>query len=309
MNPLLEEKLEFPFKRVYNEKNEPTHIVLLTAFFRSDAHKLTFIKYRDAGFLMLGITSYKKFPFKVTTGCEDTYHHKMDFDYFKQMRGWLYCFTDPVLIRGLGVPSIDIAESDFRSISHTAVPPPKKYDYIYSCLGGNDCWQFDARNFPLAKKCFPVMSAMGLTGLIVGRSKSLESIPGVTVIPKMVEYHKFQELMSECRFIFAPNMNDASPRVVTEALTKGMPVLMNKHILGGAKYVNPVTGVFFTNEINIVDALHVIVPLSRDPNTRKRIQDWWTERFGRNRSGRRFLEFVKTNYPAYVTDNNTGLFL
>ncbi len=50
----------------------------------------------------------------------------------------------------------------------------------------------------------------------------------------------------------APNVHDASPRVLVEALSLNVPILVNRHILGGWKYVNGQTGAFFDNEENVV---------------------------------------------------------
>ncbi len=42
-----------------------------------------------------------------------------------------------------------------------------------------------------------------------------------------------------------------SPRVITEALLTDLPILVNENILGGWKYVNEKTGVFFRDEHDI----------------------------------------------------------
>ena len=54
--------------------------------------------------------------------------------------------------------------------------------------------------------------------------------------------------MSKCKFLFLPNIRDASPRVLTEALVVDVPVLVNKKIYGGTKYVNENTGELFSDE-------------------------------------------------------------
>ena len=47
---------------------------------------------------------------------------------------------------------------------------------------------------------------------------------------------KFLEHLQQCKWIFVPNISDASPRVVTQAMSYNMPALMNKNIIGGWKY-------------------------------------------------------------------------
>lgn len=57
-----------------------------------------------------------------------------------------------------------------------------------------------------------------------------------------------------CRVLFAPNVHDASPRVLAEALSLDVPILVNRHIVGGWKYVNSETGAFFDSADNVVPA-------------------------------------------------------
>lgn len=41
-------------------------------------------------------------------------------------------------------------------------------------------------------------------------------------------------------------------RVIVEALSLNIPIVVNRHILGGWKYVNQYTGEFFTDENDVV---------------------------------------------------------
>ena len=50
-------------------------------------------------------------------------------------------------------------------------------------------------------------------------------------------------------------------RVVTEAMSLNIPVVMNYHILGGWKYINEETGEFFHDSRDVVDAFKRL----RDP--------------------------------------------
>ena len=56
------------------------------------------------------------------------------------------------------------------------------------------------------------------------------------------------------RVLFAPNVHDASPRVLAEAMCLDVPILVNRHIVGGWKYVNSETGAFFDSVDNVVPA-------------------------------------------------------
>ena len=65
--------------------------------------------------------------------------------------------------------------------------------------------------------------------------------------------------MRRRRILFAPNLHDASPRVLAEALCLDVPILVNRHILGGWKYVTNATGAFFGGEHDVVDAVRVLL--------------------------------------------------
>jgi hypothetical protein len=100
--------------------------------------------------------------------------------------------------------------------------------------------------------------------------------------------------MRKCRFLFVPNISDASPRVVTEAICYNMPVLVNYNILGGWNNVIPgVTGEFFTDEKNISNALDKIIP-NYDTYTPR---DWFKANRGKTISGAILADFLIENYP------------
>ena len=47
-------------------------------------------------------------------------------------------------------------------------------------------------------------------------------------------------------------------RVVAEALCLGVPVVMNRHILGGWKYINQQTGEFFSDASDVTAAYQTL---------------------------------------------------
>ena len=58
------------------------------------------------------------------------------------------------------------------------------------------------------------------------------------------------KIMKRSRFVIFPNTRDASPRMIPEVLIRGTPILVNKHIYGGWKYVNETNGMFFDGPLN-----------------------------------------------------------
>jgi hypothetical protein len=75
--------------------------------------------------------------------------------------------------------------------------------------------------------------------------------------------HTFDNLVMFCRALIAPNVHDGSPRVLVEALSVTTSILVNKHIVGGWKYVQPETGEFFSTGEDIVDAWDRLMEPSR----------------------------------------------
>jgi|TARA_Y100000034_G_C6907297_1_gene421480 hypothetical protein len=60
-------------------------------------------------------------------------------------------------------------------------------------------------------------------------------------------------LLSKSKFVIFPNTRDASPRLISEALCLGVPVVVNEDIYGGWKYVNKSNGILLTMGKNYDD--------------------------------------------------------
>jgi hypothetical protein len=110
------------------------------------------------------------------------------------------------------------------------------------------------------------------------------------------DYSKFILNYSKCKFLFVPNITDASPRVVTEAMCYNLPVFMNVDILGGWKYVVPgVTGEFFANNVqDFSQSLHNF--LEGLNNKIYHPRDFFISNYGKQNSGKQLLEFVRGIY-------------
>jgi hypothetical protein len=93
-----------------------------------------------------------------------------------------------------------------------------------------------------------------------------------------------------------PNIYDASPRVIAESIIKGLPVLMNKKIVCGTKYVNEETGELFTDQYDIRGALDSLLKRMQTMSPKK----WWSRNYGRKTAGKRFRDFLAGCYPETV---------
>ena len=313
--------VKFPFKNIRNNKGQKLNIIAISAPFRNEEHVRLYNLYKSCGLDFLGISSYLEFPEKIHNPFEDRFHEYKKHNYLDMVSTWLYCTRKPSInMEKSNLPLLQLSEADmkntnqYRPDSHVQ----KKYDVLYVCLddasgldNNNDCkegWQSYIRNWELAKKCLKVMCLKyNLKVLIVGRTKcKIDSFSSknITILPFM-PFHEFQKSMKECKFLFVPNISDASPRVITEALCYNIPVLVNSNIVGGWQNVIPgVTGEFFTNEDNISTAICKLTLNLRSYEPRK----WFLENRGFN-SRKIFATFLKENYKNINDKNFTEAFI
>lgn len=217
---------------------------------------------------MIGLSSYGFYPFVNESDCLHNDRSSMlKSDEFqsmlKQADGWLTCSMEPI---PYDIPQLRFSESDCIYINHNTEPKGlvKKYDVIYN--SGSDCdFHQHHKNWNLARECFQKMSDAGLTVLVIGRNAPAGfDLPNVTYKPYL-KWCEFLDTLEESRVLFVPNVSDASPRVLTESLCKGTPILVNKRIFGGWKYVNEHTGAFFESQDDVMIQLHAVLNASCDP--------------------------------------------
>ena len=304
-----EEDRMFPYRLLCDENRNLIPVVALAAFFRTPFDRERFVDYTNAGVKIVGITAYKTFPKPISDKSGDSDTMNDDFDYAANIKNWIYCFKDPELY-GLNSSQnhlIEMSESDF----YDAVDPQvigeeeKKYDLIYSCLRDvddvndpNPCpkdgWNAINRNYNLALSCLPIMiQEFGFKILIVGRVNcGLEGLYGDKLeIVDMLPYHEFQKKIRQSRCLFVPNIYDASPRVIAEAMVNDVPVLMNRSIVCGSKYINDQTGVFFTDDHDIRFSLRKMQKNKFSP------RDWWSKTYGVKKSGKKLRDYLAKCFP------------
>lgn len=294
--------LGFPYRKLRDENMNVLPIASITGFFRDEEAKKKYYELRKAGYMVVGVTAYKTFPKQIDDPSEDKFHHSDDFNYTKELKHWLCCFNkEKMLVDSPFNPNntlIDISESDFydnEPVSQTE-HIEKKYDFIYICNKDDDScpltgWNAINRNFDLAKRCFPIMfGKYKMKGLIVGRvGCGLEKEYGDLVeVTDFLDYFTLQQKMRQSKFLFVPNIYDASPRVATECLVKGVPILMNKNIVCGFKYINDFTGELFSDEHNFEQALIKLLSRLNKMDPRK----WWIDNYGRSTTGKKLRNFL-----------------
>lgn len=287
----------FPFRYFTDINNNVLPFVAITGFFRGDDAKEKYYEYLSKGIHVFGITAYKSFPNKeMLDESEGLYERTENFDYTGNIKNWLCCFKDK---EKYGFTSnnniIDISESDFYN-AELEIITEKKYDFIYICTKDDDScplngWNATNRNFDLALKCFPIMfNDYKFKGLVVGRVNcGLEEKYGDSIeVVEWLDWHTLQERMRQSRMLFVPNIYDASPRVIAECLTKNVPVLMNKNILCGFKYINYETGEFFSDENDFRSTLDKMLNKINKISPQK----WWAENYSQELSNKKLRNFL-----------------
>jgi hypothetical protein len=296
----------FPFRYFTDASNNVLPVVAVTGPFRDDKAKQRYYEYKSKGIHIFGITAYKTFPNNKLFGKEEgEYERKDDFNYVGEIKNWLCCFSNKETY-GFSIFNnvVDMSESDFYNAEpeEKNTGKDKKYDFIYICNKDDDTcplkgWNAINRNFDLALKCFPILcNEFQMKGLIVGRvGCGLEKEYGDKMeVVDWLDWHVLQEKMRESKILFVPNIYDASPRVIAECITKGLPVLMNRNILCGSKYVTYETGEFFSDEVDLKSAVTNLQNRMFKISPRK----WWSENYSQERSQKNLKKFLTDAFPG-----------
>ena len=295
-------KVEFPFKNILDNNGKRLNIILISAPFREQLHEELYLKYKKMGLYFCGISSYQEFPEKIINPYEDRFHEDKNHDYIKMVDAWVHCFRNPSdELKNSGLPLLFMSEADLKNTDHYPYDETieKEYDFIYICLDDNEqCdpgWQSHNRNWEVGKKCLDIMcGTYNLTGLLVGRTNC--ELPSsceknITVVP-FLSFWQFQYKLKRAKFIFVPNIYDASPRVITEAMCYNLPALVNYNILGGwHNIISGQTGELFNDETDLPHALDKI--LKKKYNSR----EWYVRNKGRKNAGAIFATFLVENFP------------
>lgn len=168
-----------------------------------------------------------------------------------------------------------MSQSDFSLPNHAFrdYSVPRKYDFTYSGSDQdvrNDCvgWSSFAKNWSFVKEALEVMCGeFHLKGVLVAtidkqnvkRCSIPKSCDGLITQTQYISQAEFHSYVEQSRFLFLPQIHDASPRVSTQALALDVPLLMNAYISGGWKYLNEKTGEFFHDLSDFRDALRKII--------------------------------------------------
>merc|ERR1712061_521516 len=123
-----------------------------------------------------------------------------------------------------------------------------------------------------------------------------ESCKGLILQTPYLPQDGFFNYVTQSKFLFVPQVHDASPRVTTQALALNRPLLMNRNLIGGWKYINENTGEFFNDLSDFRQSLEKIL---RDIDKYKP-KEWVMQNYGDMHSGRRLKAWIVENFGDRV---------
>src|ERR1700683_4649845 len=281
-------ELPWALSWIVDEHNRDTGFAMLNAPIDPDVREV--FDEVAAGHRMIGSTSYGQFPLHHEAyggnGGEDP-REGWKRPEVLACGAWAHRFRDPDLYLPPGKPRMLVSTSDFVEVSrvwkvgHCDSPPAKRWDLIYVCLP--DWFNAMTKNWDLAQPCAIRLAKAGARVLLVGCSAmpDVPRHPNIETRPQL-RWSDMLQATAQSRLALFPNGMDASPRALTEAIALDVPVLVNRQILGGWKYVRPETGRFFDDEDDVVNAFFDCLTSSFQP------RQWLLDHgYGRDGAARR----------------------
>jgi len=302
---------EYSFRPVRANTGGYVNIILVHSPL-SDKEEALFNKFKDE-LLFIGIMSLEDFPLPPP----NPFSGKWPKDKFVGMfPGFLNMYREPENIFPSHVKVLDMSQSDFSLPGHHA-PLPKKWDFTISGsdqdIGDamvSDCvgWSMFAKNWSFAKQAFEVMCReFDMTGVLVAtkdkqgvkRCAIPESCEGKLLQTTYLGQDEFFSYVRQSRFLFLPQVHDASPRVASQALALDVPLLMNKNIIGGWKYVNEKTGEFFNDLSDIRDSIRRLQKNIASGGVYEP-RKWVSANYGDNIAGAKFFKWIDEDFKDRV---------
>jgi hypothetical protein len=280
-----------PFLFVGDAQLRPLPWALVTAPITTRDHHVLLAELASAGYRFVGMPGYMSFPRPDGRDVRD---------YGAVCEAWCHPFRDPDAYLPADSPRALISHSDFTDPQQvrpgrffTHEPRDERFDVVY--VGAPERWKRAAKSWALAAETLPaICDELGFRALVVGAPKSVRSpSPSLRVVGRLAWVDLLARL-AKARLLFVPNVVDPSPRIMAEALCLDVPLVVNRAIVGGWKYVNPFTGVFFDGQDDVVEAVRACLARARSPRR------WYRANFGPYLSGSRLLRLLRRLDPGIV---------
>jgi len=284
----------YPYQYVRDRNGKIVDNVLLVLAPVLEKEKSVFWDAKKAGKICIGIMSCWTWPYynieaaKTSHLCKYISSSYLN-DIVNSIDGWLICERNSIFSK-----SILFSESDVNSLSTTiGIKPLRERDIDIVYCGGpnNDNYHKICKNTPLAIDCLKAIKCLDSTKIyktfFVGQTSDSD-------ITDKCEYMKngdWLSLLGNCKILLVSAIYDASPRIITDALSRGCAVIINEQIFGGWKYVVPETGEYFTDVDTCILAFNKIIDkIHNDIDFNPSV--WYSKYFGREKSAERLGTFV-----------------
>ena len=205
------------------------------------------------------------------------------------------------------VPDIDYDE-EFDEGHHV-----KRFDFAYvmsdlnTTTGECDSWGAFAKNWSFVRDyALDIFCGeLNMTGVLMvtkdaktgKRCDIPPSCKGKILQTPFLPQDEVLDYMRQSRFLFLPQVWDASPRVATQALTLNVPLLMNRNIIGGWKYiVSGHTGEFFHDHSDLRQSVEHLMANLDGYKPRKHVLEY----YGDENAGTKLRKFVEENFGHRV---------
>ena len=134
-----------------------------------------------------------------------------------------------------------------------------------------------------------------MKGIVIGRSncKLLNDYGNLCIMKDFMSQKELIKTYQQSKCLILPNTVDASPRILSEALSCDCRCLVNYNILGGWKYVNENTGEFFTNKNDFEQSMLKLFNNYDKYNP----SEYFNNNYGKINSGIRLKLFLCENIP------------
>lgn len=247
---------------IYDINNKPTDIICIRGPLFDNNKLDELLKTKK----MIGLSAYQNFPQPLINVHDDYKNNIFLQKYEDKVILWCHCFKDPQNYLSPGIPKLLYSDSDQYN-SHVLYPLAntieKEYDFFCSMPSGN--WNSWIRGKEVAVKWLNYMAdIMNLKILVCGKYNENEfskKIDNVEHLP----WNEFIKKMNSSKFLINFSRYDASPRIIIEALSLNIPVLLNENILGGWKYINKDTGKLFFYDAPIEQCINNFIGSKYDP--------------------------------------------
>lgn len=263
-------KIPIEFKRIYTLDSKPINLYVIR---RTPLTQLSWDIFFNEKNKFIGFTSYKNFPFGQT-------------EIINKSLAWCHCLKNTENILPKNVPQLLISESDFVASYIKPSFPVKEFDLCYICQKG----QHEAKNLNFfLQKLSLLCDKLNLKVALVGMNTEDLGVEHNNLFCfGSLSRNKTHKIIGKSRFLFLPNELDASPKILTESLLLNVPVLVNKNIIGGWKYISKETGSFFDTEGNLEDSIRFML------KNKFKSREYFLTNFNLSQSQRKLAKLVNS---------------